>query len=261
MAARRDLGRTRLERCKPRLLGLSSLQQRYPEAPGRQGAGPAADLEPLASERPGDGGARRLLAECESLDGLLCVETGHTYQGRAALERATAIYDSLIHEGPPYTLPTAADGPTEYRRGLARVIARTAVSWTRDGDTERAHIAWEQHWRVLEDLTAGPFADDADWQNLADGYSLSTWAYGSREIRDEQLSSAKRAAEIFRRLSAANPTVASYRRGLAAALARVSEININIGHIGTARSCVLEALSPPSAYSSLRATGRGWRRQ
>ena len=237
-AARRDLGRTRLELAG--LLGLPSMQ-RYPEARAEL-ARARGDLEPLARERPGDGGARRLLAECESLDGFMSVETGNTEQGRAALERATAIFDSLIEESPPYTLPTAADGPTEYRRGLAEAIARTAGSWSRDGDVEHAHVTWERYWRVLEDLTAGPFASDADWQKLAKGFWWRTADFGSREIRNEQLRSAKRAAEIFRRLSAANPTVASYRRSLALALERVCDISRSMGRKGTARSCASEAL-------------------
>ncbi len=236
---RRDLGRARLALAG--LLGSSSLQ-RYPEALAELAR--ARDvLEPLARERPGDGGARRLLAECESLDGFVSVGSGRTEEGRVALERATAIFEALIHDDPPYTLVTTADGQTEYRRGLAEALVRTAHSWLNDGEVERAQVAWERQWRVLEDLTAGPFAEDGDWQNLAQGYSMSVASYGYRDHPEEQIRRAERAGEIFRRLAEANPTVASYERGQAEALATAGGLHGDSGNSGKARAYALRALA------------------
>jgi tetratricopeptide (TPR) repeat protein len=229
---RRDLGRTRLALAE--LLASPTLQ-RYTEA--RAELARARDvLDPLARERPGDGGARRLLAECESLDGNALVGLGRTEEGRAALERARAVLEALLRDSPPYTLPTTADGPTEYRRGLADVIGRIALSWARDGDEDRAAAAWEEQWRVLEVLTAGPFADDGDWLKLAHGYHMSIIDYGFREEDIEpKVRRAERASEILQRLVDASPTVAAYRRELAGALLTLGRTFSNTGRFEKAR--------------------------
>ncbi len=108
---------------------------------------------------------------------------------------------------------------------------------------ERAEVAWERQWRVLEDLTAGPFAEDGDWQHLAQGYSMSVASYGTRDHPEEQIRRAERAAEIFRRLAEANPTVASYERGLAEALATAGGFHGDAGNSGKARAYALRALA------------------
>jgi tetratricopeptide (TPR) repeat protein len=237
--ARRDLGRTRLA-----LAGLlaSPTLARYPEA--RAEVARARDvLEPLARERPHDGGARKLLADCESLDGSASVWSGREEEGREVLERARAIFEALIQDDAPYTLTTAADGPSEYRRGLADVLSQIALSWNRDGDDERAQDTWERQWRVLEDLTAGPFADDEDWLKLAHGYRRSAaMMHAIGEDVTEPLRRAERASEILQGLADANPTVASFKQELASALEVVGENHLELGHAEKARRYVTRSL-------------------
>jgi serine/threonine-protein kinase len=238
-AARRAVGRTRFALAE--LLGSPSLQQ---DSEARAELARAREvLEPLARERPDDGGARRLLADCESLDGFMAVRSRRTQEGRAALGRASALFEALIRDGPPYTLATTADGPTEYRRGLAEVLGRTVESWIIDGDVERAKGSWDRQFQVLEDLIAGPFADDGDWQKLASGLSVFAVNYASRENNEELARRCERAVEIFRRLAEANPTVASYKLGLAEVLVMASTHHLDMGHSGKARAYALSGLA------------------
>jgi serine/threonine-protein kinase len=183
-------------------------------------------LGPLARERPGDGGVRRLEAECEALDGSLIVQGGRFAEGLAALGRARAKYEKLIEDDPPYTLPTEADGPTEYRRGLAEVLDRISTSLADVGERadEALNVRLEQR-RILKSLTSGRFVNDRDWRLLANYYSNSGNEYlgelvGSLKYADD----VERSLEIFRRLAVDYPTVTSYKIYLAGCLLQYAGI-------------------------------------
>src|SRR5262245_55799229 len=78
---------------------------------------------------------------------------------------------------PPYTLPTAADGPTEYGRGLASALDRLALNLNSLMRPVEAIEARKASQAVLEQLASGPFASDTDRQRLGQSYSGSLGMY------------------------------------------------------------------------------------
>ncbi len=46
--------------------------------------------------------------------------------------------EGLIRDSPPYTLPTAADWPTEYRRGLASALVRIGEVYSEECVTTKS---------------------------------------------------------------------------------------------------------------------------
>ena len=166
-AARRDLGAAtwRSRRCSIPCREFDEARAELARARGM--------LVPLARERTDDGGARRLEAECDSLDGRLLVGAGMPAEGRSSLERARALYEGLIRDNPPYTLPTAADGPTEYRRGLAKALVRIGESYHRESRHDEVLRIMEELLVVSEELVSGRFADDTDRQRLGNSYSAN----------------------------------------------------------------------------------------
>ena len=119
-AAQRDLGRSHLALAE--LLG-SRLEstRRGPSWPGRGRARAAGPGAPRRRRRPAAGGRVRF-ARREAAP----QSAGPPRGGQRWSERR-ALYEDLIRDNPPYTLPTAADGPTEYRRGLAAVLDRLGM--------------------------------------------------------------------------------------------------------------------------------------
>ena len=132
---------------------------------GRIGAGPRRPR----TAGPGAARRRRCPAGCgpSAIRSTACsVAPAGTHEGRAAIWSGRRRSSRrLVHDNPPYTLPTAADGPTEYRRGLAEVLAGIAASQSGCGDEEAPRV-WEAAMEVLEELTSGPFADDGDRRRL-----------------------------------------------------------------------------------------------
>ncbi len=144
IAAARDLGRTRLELD----LWLYTLA-RFDEALAEIGHARVV-VEPLAREHPGDGGARWLEAECNALEGATLTEIARPATGIAALRRAQAGFEALVRDNPRYTLPTASDGPTEYRRSLARVLHSIGATLDDLGDYDGALKACASRRRLSQ---------------------------------------------------------------------------------------------------------------
>jgi serine/threonine-protein kinase len=240
---RRDIGRSHLAVAS--VLGsLTRLGEARAEV--RQAR---AVIGPLARERPGDGGVRRLEAECEALDGSLIEADGRLVEGLAALGRARAMYEKLIEDDPPYTLPTAADGPTEYRRGLAEVLAQIATSFYSVGEWggETLKVRREQR-EILKQLTTGRFLNDQDWRLLAKYYSPKEGYHQILGSGDPQsfndAADVEQSLKIFQRLAAEYPTVTSYKLYLASCLLQYAAISLSArNHDAMKRRCISDALA------------------
>ncbi len=168
--AQRELGRSHLT-LADLLASLSRVDEARAELTRAQHV-----LVPLARERPGDGGARRLDADCRSLDGKLLFDAGQPAPGRSVLEQARTLYERLIRDNPPYTLPTAADGPTEYRRGLTTALDYIGRTYHVESRHDQVLKIMEELQTVSTELVAGRFADDTDRQTLAYSYKTTGWA-------------------------------------------------------------------------------------
>jgi tetratricopeptide (TPR) repeat protein len=210
--ARRDVGRSHLALASL-LRSLARLQEAQAEVRKARGL-----LRPLAAERPRDGGIRRLEAECEALDGFVIIDDSRLAEGIAVLGRARAMYEKLINDDPPYTLPTEADGATEYRRGLAEVLDRIATSFHEVGERADKSLKVRQEQRKnLKTLTNSKFVNDQDWRLLASCYA-SAHGYLSEEEPPDDPRDREESRRIFQRLATEYPTVTSYKVYLAQCL-------------------------------------------
>ena len=235
-AVRRDLGRTYLE-----LVSWLYTLARFDEALAEVGRARVV-VEPLAREHPGDGGVRWLEAECDSLEGAALSYSVRTAPAIEALRQARAGFEALVRDNPPYTLPTASDGPTEYRRGLAHVLHWIGWTLVDVGDFVAALEAGREQKEVVASLVAGPFAADIDRLDLAKadrmvGFNL--WALGRHK---EALSSLHQALSVARQVAESNPTSTAYRAELALGLEGLSRGYLSTS-LASTRRCALEALA------------------
>jgi serine/threonine-protein kinase len=238
--ARRDLGRSHLVLAQF-LVPRYRLDEASAELVHARGV-----LQSLAREHPEDGGVRLLEAACAGLEGERLFRNQEYDQALAALERSKVLYERLIEDNPSYTLPTQADGPTEYRRGFVAVLR--ALGWIlfeegRSGETLRPS---EEHKEICETLASGPFATDMDRRSLAYALYLLGAHQNSfvRPYSGNRLG--ERAVMIYRRLVQDNPGSTSDRIALAFALtdsAPVFERTIARRYYMEAQS-ILRALSP-----------------
>jgi tetratricopeptide (TPR) repeat protein len=190
-------------------------------------------LTPVIRDHPGDGGARMLAAECDSQEAELFEMAGRPAEASAVLARARALYEALIRDNPPSTLSisasadvakpsAAADALTEYRRGLAQVLGRTATSYLYEGLAEETLRIETGREPMLEELAHGAFADDQDRQRLAVHYYRGAMALRHLGRTSEAIRSYELAVAIFRRLAESSPSVTSYKAAVAAILNYIS---------------------------------------
>src|SRR5262249_52134611 len=140
--------------------------------------------------------------------GFIITDDGRLAEGITVLGRARAMYEKLINDDPPYTLPTEADGATEYRRGLAEVLDRIATSFHEVGERADKSLRVRQEQREnLKRLTSGKFVSEQDWRLLA-RYHGSNNLYLSEPDDPEDVAESHR---IFRQLAAEYPTVTAYK--------------------------------------------------
>ncbi|MGP0068560.1 MAG: protein kinase domain-containing protein [Isosphaeraceae bacterium] len=196
----------------------------------------------LARERTGDGGARRLEAECDSLDGRLLHDAGRPAKGRSSLERARALYEGLIRDNPPYTLPTVADGPTEYRRGLAKALDRIGETYHDESRHDEVLRIMEELQAVSEELVSGRFANDTDRQRLGRNYQTTGWALTFFRLPAEAIQASERGLAIYRQFADANPSVTAYKIALASCLEQIGFIHLR-RDVAKARRYALAAIS------------------
>ncbi len=215
-------------------------------------------LAPLAQSHPDDGGARRLEAECESLEGRLLDRSGRAAEGSSSLQRARVLYEDLIRDAPAYTLPTTVDGPTEYRRGLVSVLDRLVMSVTGQGRREDALKCMEESHAVAEQLAAGSFADDSDRYRLGRSYLNSWYPHMNLDQWSEAKLAMEQALAVFIPLADANPSVASYRVDIASALNFISRYHGYRGDFTRARRSASHALTIIRALGPDRISAAGF---
>ena len=167
-AAQRDLGRSHLALARV-LLPRHQLDEARAELDLLRGV-----LQPLADAHPEDGGARLLEAACDGVEGERLYRNDRQGESLELLERSRTLYRRLIEDNPAYTLPTAADGPTEYRRGLAAVLHVLGWIYCEEGRADACRRDEDEQQDVYEALASGPFATDADRRNLA-YHCLNVW--------------------------------------------------------------------------------------
>jgi serine/threonine protein kinase len=236
-AAWRELGRIHLA-CAEILDSLKRVDEARAELIKAREA-----IGPLARELPAEGGVRRLEAETESLEGRLLIDAGRPNEGRSALGRAQALYEDLIQDDPPYTLPTASDGPTEYRRGLAEVLVRIGDSLSVESRHHEALTTMEELQRVSEELLTGPFAADSDRQRLGLSYFRAGLSLSFVGRFAEAIQASKRGLAILQQLSDANPAVTSYKMDVARSLTDIGAVYGDRGDYPNARRFALRGRS------------------
>ena len=182
-------------------------------------------------------------AACCDLEGRTLNSLGQPGEGRKLLERSRSLHEQLIRDNPAYTVATTADGPTEYRRGLADILGSLSGDYIDEGLSDESMRIAEERKAVLEALASGPFATDTDRRELGNacvgnGRTLVLSGNGVAGVRD-----VKRGVAIMRRLVEDSPASATDRIELASAL---SNLGLSYGEVvdraGTRRSC-LESLS------------------
>ncbi len=139
------------------------------------------------------------------------------------------LYEGLIRDAPPYTLPTAVDGPTEYRRGLASALDRLVLCLVGLGRQHEALEAVKVSQAILGQIASGAFADDTDRQRLGRSYLNSWYPYGNIGQPTEAKRAVERGLAIFRQLADANPTVTSYKVDMAGSLAFIGLYYMPLG--------------------------------
>jgi serine/threonine protein kinase len=203
-------------------------------------------LQPLTREHPDDGGARLLEAACDGLEGERLYRNERQDEALALLERSRTLYQRLIEDDPAYTLPTAADGPTEYRRGLAAVLHVLGWIVFEEGRADACQRNSEEQQDVYEALASGPFATDADRRNLAHAYHnlLDLRDMGLTGSRVEGKRLLKRGVTICRRLVEENPLSVTDRIMLAFLLSE-TDLSDPIARASfTEATSIVRALSP-----------------
>ncbi len=237
-AARRDLGRSHLALARV-LVPRYQLDEASAELGLARGV-----LHPLAREHPEDGGARLLEAECDGLEGERLYRNDRQEEALALLERSRTLYQRLIEDNPAYTLPTAADGPTEYRRGLATVLHVLGWIFFDEGRADACQRDEDEQQEVYEALASGPFATDADRRNLAHHYVNVCGSQGltGRRVKGTRLF--KRGVTICRRLVEENPLSVTDRIMLAFLLAATDAADPVARDSFTEALSIVRALSP-----------------
>ena len=192
--AQRDLGRGHLA-----VADLLMSYERVAEARAELGRARQV-LEPLAREHPGDGGARFLEAVCDRLEGRTLYTLGRPDEARRMLERSRFLHEQLIRDNPAFTLPTTADGPTEYLRGLADLLGSIDEDYFGEGLSSEFMKVVERRNAVLNALVSGPFASDSDRRRLGLSYLQSGEI--TRELRTvgDAIPDTQRGVTILRRL-------------------------------------------------------------
>ncbi len=166
--------------------------------------------------------------------------------------------EDLIRDAPPYTLPTAVDGLTEYRRGLASALDRLVMSLVGLGRQDEAAEAVKVSQAVLEQLASGPFASDTDRQRLGRSYLSSWYPYGNSGRATEAKRAVERGLAIFRQLADANPTVTSYRVDMAGSLAFIGISYVGLGDFAlggryaSRAAAIIGSLPPDQRATALR---------
>ena len=236
--ARRDLGRGHLA-----LADWLLSYERLSEANSELGRARNV-LQPLAREHPDDGGARLMEAVCDHLDGRTLYNLGRQDEGAAVLEHSKVLHEQLIRDNPSYTLPTAADGPTEYLRGLADILGSLVDYRVGNGLSGEGIVRVDvEHKAVLDTLVSGPLATDADRRRLGLAYVFSGQI--TREFRKvgEAIRDTQRGITILRRLVTENPASATAKVELASALASLGVIYVDMSDQPGTQRCCRESLS------------------
>ncbi len=159
------------------------------------------------------------------------------------LERSKTLHEQLILDNPAYTLPSAADGPTEYRRGLADVLGFLWSDYFNEGLSREHMRLAEERKAVLEALASGPFATDADRRELGIAYGQNGLALRSFGKVVEGMRDAQRGVAIVRRLVEESPASASDKIVLAAELSDLGLGYAEMADRAGTRRCCLESLA------------------
>ena len=212
---------------------------------------------PLAREQPDDGGARRLEADCDSMDGKLLLDAGRPAEGRSSLEQARVLYESLIRDNPRYTLPTAADGPTEYRRGLVNALDRIGETYHLESRHDEVLRIMAELQAVSAELVAGRFAEDTDRQRLGQSYQTTGWSLNFLRPPVEAIQATERGLAIFRQLADASPTMTEYKLAKARCLKQIGFIYVRL-NVAKARKYALAAMAVVRALAPEQTAGTGY---
>ena len=159
------------------------------------------------------------------------------------LERSRALHEQLIRDNPAYTLPTAADGPTEYRRGLAAVLGSLWGDYFDEGLSGESMGFAEERKAVREALASGPFATDADRRELGIAYSRSGSTLRIFGKIVEGIQDTQRGVAIVRRIVEESPASTFDKIELAAALSELGLAYADMADRAGTRRCCLESLA------------------
>ena len=153
-------------------------------------------------------------------------------------------------------MPTSADGPTEYRRGLVLALERLGWTYHESARYDEMLKTMTKLQAVSKDLVSGPFVDDGDWVSLGLSYRQTGWALKFFRPSREAIPPFDRALAVFRRLATANPTVIQYKLELATCL-RYLALAYIVDDRERARDYVLESLTVFRSLPRLQQHGFG----
>ena len=184
-------------------------------------------------------------AACDGQDGERPHRLDRHDEAEMVLQRSRALLERLIADNPAHTLPTAADGPTEYRRGLAAAIHVLGWIYVEQGRPAEALKNAEEQEAVFELLVSRPFATDADRRNLSHAETNIGGDRSGFGMPEDGMPAVKRGISICRQLVAENPASASDRIMLAFTLgASGSDPADGRRRIATEALSLLRTLSP-----------------
>jgi tetratricopeptide (TPR) repeat protein/tRNA A-37 threonylcarbamoyl transferase component Bud32 len=168
--------------------------------------GEAAELAArLAVEQPTVARYRESLAKVHANLGLVQKGLGQFDSAAASLARSIALFDALAAESPE-------NG--HHRADLAKGYCNLGTIQTQRGDAATAATTLQNAIRILETL-ADEQPRDRHASILASSYHQLAIAQRAQRHFAESAGFNARAAEVYDRLVAANPSIADYRQGAA----------------------------------------------
>jgi serine/threonine protein kinase len=254
IVARRDLARSHLA-VAAIFKGLGQLENTRAEISLCRAA-----LGGVPGRHPEDGGARFLDAEADSLEAESFISSAEPLAARQALQRVRARYERLIADNPPFTLPTLADGATEYRRGFVMALGRMAHSFLVEGRWDETLRIEDTRAPVLGALPHGAFFDDEDRRLQAVHAVRRGSALRFLGQADLAIQSFNEALAIYQRLSNANPVGTSFKANVAEVKCNLGSLYRERGDYARARSFSRQALEghsalPPESRKQLMPSG------
>jgi len=179
----------------------------------------------VVAAEPEDAESQRILAECDSMLGVVHLELGRGDQAIAALERAQAILRKLIDANP---------NVSQYQDFLAGELQNTGIAYAKKGDRTKALEAYTASRRLFEKLVAADPTDVRLQRDLAanlNNVGDLELGLGKAALAGDAYSRARRLIEPIVK---AQPRIERHQFGLAFSLAGQGRASLKEGQTSAA---------------------------